>query len=103
IFGLATAFVLVVCQLFCFQPYAKPTEVKKETQEEKQAEKSTAVISLPAPQTQQVSSQTVSDFALIEELVQQTKTKTERVKNTIVSAGKFFQTVFRYLISPNAP
>jgi hypothetical protein len=103
IFGLATALVLVLSPLFCFQPYPHKAQVKTEQQEEKQAEKLATVISLPAPQTQQVSSQTASDFALIEEIIQQTKTKTERVKNTLVTTGKFFNTVFRFLISPNAP
>jgi hypothetical protein len=103
IFGLATALVLVFSPLFCFQPYSQKAQIKTEQEEEKQAEKSATVISLPAPQTQQVSNQTASDFALIEEIIKQTKAKTESVKNTLVTTGKFFNTVFRFLISPNAP
>jgi hypothetical protein len=38
-----------------------------------------------------------------EEIIKQTKAKTESVKNTLVTTGKFFNTVFRFLISPNAP
>jgi Tfp pilus assembly protein PilO len=104
IFGIATAIVVVLSQLFCFQHQPEIVQVK-EGQEEKSnnTEKQVTVISLPSAQSQQANTQVVTGFILIEELKQKTEEKIQVVKQAVSTGSKFFQTVFRFLISPNAP
>ena len=104
IFGIATAIVVVLSQLFCFQQRPEKVQVKN-GQEEKStnAEKQVTVISLPSGQSQQANTQVATGFILIEELKQKTEEKVQVVKHAVSTGSKFFQTVFRFLISPNAP
>ncbi len=101
-FGILTAMVIVLSQLFWFQA-ATFTKKVAETEQKSDAAKETtqeAQISLPS------SSNTVvveHDFSFIHEILFEKENSPEVSKSVLLTAGKFFQTLFRAIISPNAP
>src|SRR5262245_45746187 len=100
--GLSMAVVIIVSQLFYFEA---PHQEKQDTQTEQQSQdEGSYVISLPSstlPSSIHVEFQQEC-FCLFEILFE-----TEEVKESVLDfdlpTGKFFQTLFGSIISPNAP
>jgi flagellar biosynthesis component FlhA len=104
--GILTALIIVFSQFFFFQnaTYSKKL-VKTEKQEEKKNNDAKTQISLPS--FSQSSSahpevQTKSSSCLFEILFEEVGEETHTV-DIPLSFGKFFQTLFRAIIAPNAP
>ncbi|HEY8938418.1 MAG TPA: hypothetical protein VIM65_24530 [Cyclobacteriaceae bacterium] len=104
IMGLITALVVIFSQVFFFEAarYSKK-EVKTEKQE-KQKNADDSCISLPSfsqPTSAHVEINT-KPFCLFEILFEENE-QPEVSQSVPLSLGKFFQTLFRVIISPNAP
>jgi hypothetical protein len=104
-FGIITAMVIVLSQLFWFQSNtvtkksasAEQTDTKKDTSSE-------ARISLPSSSLPSTSTVVVeNDFSFIHEILFEEETANEASKTVVNTAGKFFHTLFRTIIAPNAP
>lgn len=105
-FGILTALVIVLSQLFWFQA-ATFTKKVAETEQKKDAAKEAtqeAQISLPSSSLPSTNTVVVEhDFSFIHEILFEKENSTEVSKSVLQTAGKFFQTLFRAIISPNAP
>lgn len=104
--GLSMAVVIIVSQLFYFEgPRQEKSDIK--TEQQNQSSQSTDegyVISLPTsilPSYLHVEFQQAS-FCLFEILFETREVK-EAAFNFKLPKGKFFQTLFQSIISPNAP
>jgi hypothetical protein len=102
--GIAVAFVLVFSQLFYFQA-ADFCQKKAETQQqEKRAGNSESYISLPSNSI--ISSSTIElnqELSFILEILVDDEAPTALVDVSYQLVDKFFQALFRVIISPNAP
>ena len=102
--GLATALLIIVSQLFYF---AAPRHAKQDVKTEQQQEQSEdgSFITLPSStlpsSTAHVEFQQES-FCLFEILFEE-ESELETVIDFELPVGKLFQTLFRAIISPNAP
>lgn len=107
-FGVFTALIIVFSQLFYFQG---ASFCKKEINTEQAPEKDTSssgeesYISLPQGSLPSASTQVELNQESVCILEINFKEKTEEYLSTSVATltGKFFQTLFRAIISPNAP
>lgn len=104
-FGILTATVIVLSQLFWFQANTitkssaetEQTDAQKETSQE-------AHISLPSSSLPSSNTVVVEhDFSFLHEILFEEETSTEASKTVLTTASKFFQTLFRTIIAPNAP
>lgn len=103
--GVLTALVVVFSQLFYFQTarYAKK-EIKTEKQEKQQDHGDEANVSLPSfsqPSSAHVEANQ-EPCCLLEILFEKSKEE-DRTNRLPFSFSKFFQTLFRVIIAPNAP
>ena len=99
------ALVIIVSQLFYFEgPREEKSDIKTEQQSQSQSTDESYVISLPTsilPSYLHVEFQQAS-FCLFEILFETTAVK-EAAFDFKLPTGKFFQTLFQSIISPNAP
>lgn len=108
VMGIVTALVVVFSQVFYFQPtnYSKK-EVKSEQQkkQEKSSENDNhSFISLPSiSQSTSTHVEVDHESSFLLEILFEDKEKEARSTEIPVSFGKFFHTLFRAIISPNAP
>ena len=103
-FGVFTALVVVFSQLFFFEVSAvHKKEVKTEKQEEKQGSDA-SYITLPSSSLPSTASAApfYDSFCLLEILFESEK-EAEPAANSTLSPEKLFFTLFRFIISPNAP
>jgi hypothetical protein len=102
--GIAVAFVLVFSQLFYFQG-ADFCQKKAETQQQdKRSGSSESYISLPS--TSIISSSTIEinqELSFILEILLDDQTSPALTEESHQLVDKFFQALFRVIISPNAP
>ncbi|MBL7859149.1 MAG: hypothetical protein JNM57_15760 [Cyclobacteriaceae bacterium] len=103
-FGIFTALVVVFSQLFLFESSGfQKKEVKTEKQEEKNGG-DVAYISQPSsslPTSTTVLS-TYDSFCVLEILFE-SETESDHASNKSLFPEKLFFTLFRFIISPNAP
>lgn len=106
IMGVITAFVMVFSQVFYFQPssFAKK-EIKTEKQEKQQDDKNDSYISLPSfsQPTSSVHVELDQKPLCLFEIFFGKGTEENSEHDIPLSLGKFFQTLFRVIIAPNAP
>lgn len=102
-FGILTALVIVLSQLFWFQAATLTKKVAKTEQKSDASEE--AQISLPSSSSLPSTNTVVveHDFTFLHEILFEKETSPEVSKSVLQTAGKFFQTLFRAIISPNAP
>jgi hypothetical protein len=105
--GVITALVVVFSQVFYFQPtnYSKK-EVKSEhgKKQEKSSENNHSYISLPSiSQSTSTHVEVDHESSFLLEILFEGKEKETRSAEIPVFFGKFFHTLFRAIISPNAP
>jgi hypothetical protein len=103
-FGIVTATVIVLSQLFWFQTsdFSKKTACSEQTEDTNDEEESH--FSLPSstfPSSTSVEQGQESSF--IQELLFKEEKAAEISTSLPTTVGKFFQTLFRVLIAPNAP
>ena len=102
--GVAVAFVLVFSQLFYFQAADFCQEKAETQQQEKSSGTSESYISLPS--TSIISSSTIEinqELSFILEILDHDEISTSIPEETNLLIDKFFQALFRVIISPNAP
>lgn len=109
ILGVITALVVVFSQLFCFQDFSA-TSQSDSTEQSATAEKESGnntenyITQLSSPSTSSSSIVVEQEFSFIHDITQQVKeVREELVSTLVVHTGKFFQTLFSAIISPNAP
>lgn len=102
--GIATALVIVFSQLFYFQA-ATYCQKKAETeQREQKTEGHESYISIPSSTIFSTSHIEVSqDFSFVLGILFENKPEEERNTEITLPASRLFQTLFRFIISPNAP
>jgi hypothetical protein len=103
-FGIITATVIVLSQLFWFQTvdFSKKKAATEQTEDANQQEE--AYISIPSssiPSGTSVEQGQESSF--IQDLLFKKEKASEIATSLPTAVGKFFQTLFRVLIAPNAP
>lgn len=109
ILGVITALVVVFSQLFCFQDFSGASQ-SDSTEQSANAEKESGnttenyITQLSSPSTSSSSIVVEQEFSFIQDITQQVKeVREELVSTLVVRTGKFFQTLFSAIISPNAP
>jgi hypothetical protein len=105
-FGILTAMVIVLSQLFWFQAATLTKKVAAKEQKADAAKEATQEAQISLPSSSLPSTNTVvveNDFSFIHEILFEKENSPEASKTILFTAGKFFQTLFRAIISPNAP
>lgn len=105
-FGILTASVIVLSQLFWFQTATLTKKVAKTEQKSDAAQQTQEEAQISLPSSSLPSTNTVvveHDFTFLHEILFEKETSPEVSKSVLQTAGKFFQTLFRAIISPNAP
>ena len=104
--GIATAGVIVFSQLFYFQA-ANYCQEKAETEQHEHDQKKDGTeiyISIPSSSISSSSHiEITKDLSFVLEILFEHETKEEEVTRISLPANRFFQTLFRFIISPNAP
>jgi hypothetical protein len=103
-FGVITALVVVISQLFWFQGAGFLKGKAATEQTAKAEEQGEAHISLPSsslPSNHSVELQ--QEFSFLHEIFTEEETTTEVASTVSTAVGKFFETLFRVIIAPNAP
>lgn len=102
--GIATAALIIFSQLFYFQA-ANYCQKKAET--EQQAQKkggNESHISIPSSSISSSSHVEITqDLSFVLEILFEGDSKEEEVTRISLPVNRFFQTLFRFIISPNAP
>jgi hypothetical protein len=103
--GIATAVVIIFSQLFYFQA-ANYCQEKVDTEQQAHKKDGTeSYISIPSSSISSSShieiTQDLSSFVL--EILFEGESKEEEVTRISVPVNRIFQTLFRFIISPNAP
>ena len=105
-FGILTAMVIVLSQLFWFQTATLTKKVAETEQKSDAAKEAPQEAQISLPSSSLPSSNTVvveHDFSFIHEILFEKENSPEASKSVVLTAGKFFHTLFRAIISPNAP
>jgi len=103
--GIATAGVIVFSQLFYFQA-ANYCQEKVDTEQQDQKKKDGTETHISIPSSSISSSSHIElthDLSFILEALFQSESKEEEVTSISLPVNRFFQTLFRFIISPNAP
>jgi hypothetical protein len=102
--GIATAGVIVFSQLFYFQA-ATYCQQKAETEQHDQKTGATeSYISIPSSTISSTSNIEINqDLSFILEILFERETKEETNTKIALPVNRFFQTLFRFIVSPNAP
>ena len=104
--GIATAGVIIFSQLFYFQA-ANYCQEKAETEQHKHDQKKDGAetyISIPSSTISSSSHiEITQDLSFVLEILFERESKEEEVTSISVPVNRFFQTLFRFIISPNAP
>jgi hypothetical protein len=105
-FGIVTALVVVLSQIFWFQASGFSKKIA-DTEQKAGAKKSgneEAHISLPSSSLPSTGTVVVGhDFSFIHDILFETKSTCKSCKTVVAATGKFFQTLFSVIIAPNAP
>ena len=107
--GIVTALVIVFSQFFYFQDAASPKKLTNnhvtEKHEKQDKAQKKAVISLPSfsQQTSTHAEVNPKSSTFLFDIVFGESNEQDHSTAVPISVGKFFQTLFRVFISPNAP
>jgi hypothetical protein len=102
--GIATAAVIIFSQLFYFQAATYCQEKVDTEQNDQKAGATESYISIPSSTISSTSNIVINqDLNFVLEILFEREPDEE--SNTVVSlsVNRFFQTLFRFIISPNAP
>lgn len=102
--GIATAMLIVFSQLFYFQA-ATYCQKKADTEHHDQKETGhESYISIPSSSITSVSNIEINqDLSFVIETLFESKSESESTVEVSPSVGRLFQTLFRFIIAPNAP
>lgn len=102
--GIATAAVIIFSQLFYFQA-ANYCQEKAETEQQDQKKDGPEThISIPSSTISSSSHiEITQDLSFVLEILFERESKEEEVTRISLPVNRFFQTLFRFIISPNAP
>ena len=102
--GIATAMLIVFSQLFYFQA-ATYCQKKADTEHRDQKEKSNETyVSIPSSSITSVSNIEINqDLSFVIETLFDSNNESEPAVEVSSSVGRLFQTLFRFIIAPNAP
>jgi len=104
--GIATAAVIIFSQLFYFQA-ANYCQEKAETEQHDHDQKkdgTESYISIPSSSISSSSHiEITQDLSFVLEILFERESKEEEVTKISLPVNRFFQTLFRFIISPNAP
>lgn len=109
ILGVVTAAVVIFSQLFCFQNFVDKStgqsiEQNADAESESDQTSENYITQLSSPSSSSNSIVVEQEFSFIQDITQQIKeVKQELISTLIVRSGKFFETLFSAIISPNAP
>lgn len=102
--GIATAGVIVFSQLFYFQA---ATYCQNKAETEQQAQKAgteETYISIPSSTISSTSHIEINqDISFVLEILLEDDSEEEAPAKIALPVNKFFQTLFRFIVSPNAP
>lgn len=103
--GILTALVIVLSQVFFFQAAEYSTkEVKTEKQDPASADDHAYFLSVPVTSILSTSHISLNvDFTFIVDVLFQPAQESDTQTQTPLALGKFFQTLFKVIIAPNAP
>ena len=102
--GIATAGVIVFSQLFYFQAatYCQ-NKVETEQQDQKAGTEET-YISIPSSTISSTSHIEINqDISFVREILFEDESEVEAPAKISLPVNRFFQTLFRFIVSPNAP
>jgi hypothetical protein len=102
--GIATAGLIVFSQLFYFQA-ATYCQKKAETQQHDQKKTGTETyISIPSSTISSTSHIEIhQDISFVLEILFKQEAEEETTPKIALPVNRFFQTLFRFIVSPNAP
>jgi hypothetical protein len=102
--GIATAGVIIFSQLFYFQA-ANYCQEKVDTEQQAHKKDGTeSYISIPSSSIASSSHiEITQDLSFVLEILFEGESKEEEVTRISVPVNRIFQTLFRFIISPNAP
>lgn len=102
--GIATAVVIIFSQLFYFQA-ANYCQEKVDTEQQAHKKDGTeSYISIPSSSISSTSHiEITQDLSFVLEILFEGESKEEEVTRISLPVDRFFQTLFRFIISPNAP
>ena len=102
--GIATAGVIIFSQLFYFQA-ANYCQEKVDTEQQAHKKDGTeSYISIPSSSISSSSHiEITQDLSFVLEILFEGESKEEEVTRISVPVNRIFQTLFRFIISPNAP
>jgi hypothetical protein len=107
VMGIITALVVVFSQVFYFQPtdYSKKeTKSEQQKKQEKSSENNHSYISLPSiSQSSSTHVEVDHESSFLLDILFEGKEKETRSAEVPIAFGRFFHTLFRAIISPNAP
>jgi hypothetical protein len=106
--GIATAGVIVFSQLFYFQAanYCQKKAETEQADQKKDGKKDGTETHISIPSSSISSSSHIElthDLSFILEALFESETKEESVTRISLPVNRLFQTLFRFIISPNAP
>jgi hypothetical protein len=102
--GIVTAGVIVFSQLFYFQAATYCQEKVDTEQHDEKSDAPESHISIPSSTISSTSSIEIhQDLSFILETLFEKKSEEETSYSISLPASKFFSTLFRFIISPNAP
>ncbi|HEX5168769.1 MAG TPA: hypothetical protein VFW11_06325 [Cyclobacteriaceae bacterium] len=104
-FGVLTAAIFIVSQLFCYQHSESPkTEAKTEKHsKELPDDQGGFVIVAASPGLSSIQTQINHEISFLFEIVFQGSKPQTLLPDVPLALGKYFQTLFNIIISPNAP
>jgi hypothetical protein len=101
--GIATALVIVFSQLFYFQA-ANYCQKKAEAEQHDQKTGHESYISIPSSTISSTSHLEIhQDLSFVLGILFELKSEKEESTEVVLPVDRFFQTLFRFIISPNAP
>ncbi len=104
VLGVLTAVILIVSQLFCYQhSVVIKKEVKTEKQEKETSEQGPHFIMAAGPGLSSVQTQIHQEIAFLFEILFVEEKQYPWIPEVPLALGKYFQTLFQTIISPNAP
>jgi hypothetical protein len=102
--GIATAMVIIFSQLFYFQAATYCQEKADTEQHDQKTEAPESYISIPSSTISSTSHIEINqDLNFVLEILFEREPDEENITPVSLSVNRFFQTLFTFIISPNAP
>lgn len=102
--GIATAMVIIFSQLFYFQAATYCQEKVDTEQHDQKAGATESYISIPSSTISSTSHIEINqDLNFVIEILFEREHDEENITTVSLSVNRFFQTLFTFIISPNAP